>query len=259
VNYLSATTAFIVFLFGTSNANSEEAVSPMCEAVARFANATTDGNAHSVELYTDWGGEFSPKPAIFTKECKSFDYEPGKEFCHFLLRHTSTEFAMDNFSRVARCFKRQRNEKVSDVFPDDVWRASSDAVPGVAHGLRLGAEFAPKTKTTPPVLRVFVQDLTPDEVVLPSQTKKTIGMWMDGDRCTKSIEQIDKHPYLVRRCSGETVQFGVELSEISPKRFIKRRLPKAGSYLIETDGVLTIYFSDGSLGERLQPQMPSRP
>jgi hypothetical protein len=173
-----------------------------------------------------------------------------------LVPNTATEFGLDNFLRVAQCFKRQRHERMGEVFPDGVWRAASDAVPGITPGLRLAAEFSPATKTVPPVLKILVQDLTPDAVALPAGKKKTIGTWVDGD-CTTRIAQIGKTPYIVVRCSGDKgPEFGVPLEEASPMRFVQRRRPEEASYRIDDAGTLTVQDGEGKFVEQLQPQRP---
>src|SRR5262245_54442260 len=76
----------------------------MCAAVTQFANASTDAEAHSVVLTTDWGSQrLVEKNLIFEKHCEHYGYEPGAQLCGYLMENTSTEFSTINFRRAMAC------------------------------------------------------------------------------------------------------------------------------------------------------------
>lgn len=132
----------------------------LCEAMAAFANASEGLERHSVALVTDWGGEFSKEPVLFTKRCEAAGYEPGKRLCAYLLPNTRTEFAMDNYFAARRCLGLKgpsRPPAEGDEEDEPGIREWSVAVPGVRPGIRLDVEFYSRTVAEPATLKIHAQ------------------------------------------------------------------------------------------------------
>src|SRR6185312_13672436 len=93
-----AVTASIIALTGcASRSNVDSKRDAMCREIAEFANASSDGLLHKVQLMNDWGGRYcSAGPdevAMACKACNHDAYAPGKRLCGYLMEHTSTEFS----------------------------------------------------------------------------------------------------------------------------------------------------------------------
>jgi hypothetical protein len=73
----------------------------ICAELAAFAQATAAAEMHQVVLRGGWGGD-SPD-ALMTHDCTHYGYEPGAEFCAYLIPNTSWEFGSRNAERAATC------------------------------------------------------------------------------------------------------------------------------------------------------------
>lgn len=79
---------------------------PLCKEIAAFANSVNAGESRSVTLETAWGSSKRHPDAFFSKDCDHGDYEPGSRLCTYLIEHSATEFAHNNFRRAFACLSR---------------------------------------------------------------------------------------------------------------------------------------------------------
>ncbi len=76
---------------------------PWCRELATFANSVGVDEARSVTFETVWGSTKVTPYMAFGNLCLHHDYAPGKRFCDYLIRNTSTEFADINFRQTPAC------------------------------------------------------------------------------------------------------------------------------------------------------------
>jgi hypothetical protein len=134
--------------------NAEDA---MCEQIQRFASAQKDGLPHSVELLTDWGGIYSDKDVIASKQCLHSNYAPGKILCDYLLVNTSTEFAQANLFRALQCISNSPYQSQNDVLPEFLHvRFFSSSVPGVPDDVGVTLELN-SDRNGPPSLKITTE------------------------------------------------------------------------------------------------------
>ena len=137
----------------------------ICPEIARFANAWSDYSAHSVVLFTDWGGVFSEdKTAIAEKTCQRGQDTASRRLCNYLMENTSTEFAEVNMRRALSCLgpgartdaggPRSQGEPVTG-------KVTSLSVPGVRADVRVTVEFSTASTEHPPSLKISAEKIRP--------------------------------------------------------------------------------------------------
>lgn len=143
-----------------------QAVKPdaMCPEIARFANASTDYEAHSVVLRTSWGSGFDNNPEhLYEIECTHSDYGPGRMLCAYLMEDASIEFASNNFRRALSCLSAHGRDIGAGV---DIIRLdgefSSSSARGVDDDVKVSIEFDDEDRDEPPSLRITARRLTVD-------------------------------------------------------------------------------------------------
>lgn len=95
---LVATAAFA--LLSCSGFADARAGDEMCMHLAHFAGAVPPGEKQTVLLHGGWS--VPPRP-LMRHECIHSGSAPGKEFCSYLLPHSSWENGVHNARRAARC------------------------------------------------------------------------------------------------------------------------------------------------------------
>ena len=131
----------------------------ICNEIARFANATPQGQSHTVVLVTDWGSLFAAnKDSIFTKDCTHGGYAPGMDFCKYLMSNTSTEFATINYGRVSACLWPGTSGGPYDTDIDhiDIKASSNDAL-GVNEDVQISVEFSMGSGKAAPTLKISAE------------------------------------------------------------------------------------------------------
>ncbi|AWH50816.1 hypothetical protein C1925_17435 [Stenotrophomonas sp. SAU14A_NAIMI4_5] len=68
---------------------------PWCRQLAAYANTAQVDAPRSIELVTDW--------SRWSKRCEDDGSDAGKQFCHWLIPNTSTEFASANIRHTLAC------------------------------------------------------------------------------------------------------------------------------------------------------------
>jgi hypothetical protein len=136
----------------------------MCSEIARFANASTDYESHSVVLRTSWGRGFNNNPEhLYELDCGHSDYAPGKRLCEYLMQDTSIEFASHNFRRALSCLSahgRDIGDGVDIVRLDGEF--SSSSARGVDDAVTISLEFDDQDQDEPPSLRITARRVTLD-------------------------------------------------------------------------------------------------
>jgi hypothetical protein len=134
----------------------------MCAELAAFANASHDLTTYSVDLKTDWGGQFEPKTpntyVMAAKHCDAAGYSPGERLCDYLLQNTSTEFPEINLNRALVCFGASGPASNSSIEYAALKIWSYSAI-GVNSNVRIGVEFSPASEKAPPSLRILAEGL----------------------------------------------------------------------------------------------------
>ncbi len=101
--------------------------SPICDAIAAFANASDDAAGHVITLTTYWGGkQVGDHFVISESNCDIHHYEAARPLCATLMQHWATEFANANVLKIARCIAPSSaksiynhiNESSIDIFGD---------------------------------------------------------------------------------------------------------------------------------------------
>ena len=132
----------------------------MCAELARFANASRDGEAHSVVLTTDWGSDrLVKKNMVMEKDCQHGGYAPGAALCVYLVENTSAEFRANNFRRAMSCLG-------ADVLPREGvrierldGRVTSSSLKGLKPNIELTVEASVGSERDPPSLTISAERL----------------------------------------------------------------------------------------------------
>jgi hypothetical protein len=131
----------------------------LCRAIARFADASSMTEPHTVRLSTDWGGVFAnsnnPNESfIAAKTCHHDAAEAGQSLCAYLLENTSTEFAGINYRRALDCI----GVRPGGLSPTDNDSLPPRATGGVVNGKRVRStvtlEYSRGSRDSPPVLSI---------------------------------------------------------------------------------------------------------
>ncbi len=94
------------FLLSTGCASTRLAHDPWCREIAAFANSIAPDETRAIELGTVWGSSEQFPRTLYSKQCGSDGYEPGRRLCAYLLENSSSEFADLNFRRSLACLNR---------------------------------------------------------------------------------------------------------------------------------------------------------
>lgn len=94
------------FLLSAGCASTRLAHDPWCLEIAAFANSVAPNETRAVELGNLWGSSEQFRDTLYSKQCGSDGYEPGRRLCAYLLENSSSEFADLNFRRSLACLTR---------------------------------------------------------------------------------------------------------------------------------------------------------
>ena len=136
----------------------------LCSRIADFANSIDDSVTHSVELTTDWSGQFVEKTrgefVAGRKNCTHFGYQPGARLCEYLIGHTSTEFPDANVNSVLVCLGAGRPTKMVYDLEYGTTVLWSHVTRGVRGNVLVGIDYSIATDSTPDTLKISArQDL----------------------------------------------------------------------------------------------------
>ena len=135
----------------------------MCDEIARFANSSSDHALHTVELETDWSGRFVADPDVLAaKNCTHNTYPPGVALCNYLMKNTSTEFAVINFKRALTCLEGASQYGGGTKATDVKYlhgKVSSYAARHAEEDVRVDLEFSTGSDEAPPILKISAQRL----------------------------------------------------------------------------------------------------
>lgn len=128
-----------------------------CGEMIKFANATPLSSQHSVELLTNW-----PE---WSKSCQHEGYEPGKDFCRWLVHNTSTEFAYGNIRRALSCLDPGANYAGGGhAVPSYLTgKIESYRVKGADEDVRIEVEYADRIEGQPSKLKITAERWVLDE------------------------------------------------------------------------------------------------
>lgn len=88
---------------------------PLCQEIAAFANSVKAGESRSITLETAWGSSKLHPESFYSKDCHHGGYEPGSRLCAYLLDHSATEFAHNNFRHAFACLSRTPAHAKNDI------------------------------------------------------------------------------------------------------------------------------------------------
>ncbi|MBN8480631.1 MAG: hypothetical protein J0L88_03465 [Xanthomonadales bacterium] len=100
------TLGLLTMLLQSGCASVRLAHDPLCQELAAFANSVKAGESRSITLETAWGSSKRHPDSLYSKDCLHGDYEPGSRLCAYLIDHSATEFAHNNFRRAFACLSR---------------------------------------------------------------------------------------------------------------------------------------------------------
>jgi hypothetical protein len=134
----------LVLILASGCASQRLAHDPLCEEMAAFANSIEPGTSRVVTLDTAWGPSKLHPDSLSSLDCKDGGYEPGKRLCRYLLEHSATEFATNNFRDAFACLSGIPFQTKNYVTYErlDVRVSAYDAV-GVRSDVELSLEFKP--------------------------------------------------------------------------------------------------------------------
>ncbi len=138
--------ALVIYLSLSGCASQRLSRDPLCQEIASFANATKPGETHVVSLETAWGPSKNHPESLSSRDCNHGGYEPGARLCRYLMEHSATEFADNNFHTAFACLsgitKQTRNYVTYERL--DV-RVSAYGAAGVRDNVKVSLEFKPNT------------------------------------------------------------------------------------------------------------------
>jgi len=101
--YLLAALLLLALPFSASSARGKQK-DQFCPELATFLASVKPEETQTITLRTYWGArQEGDKLVLGSKSCEHNDYEPGKKFCAYLMKNSSTEFAGYNAKRILNC------------------------------------------------------------------------------------------------------------------------------------------------------------
>lgn len=143
---------------------------PICEAIRSFANATSDGQAHSITIYSqlpyeEFGRSGDVIWPLTSRRCQDDGTPEGAALCDAILSHVSYEFPSSAGTRAVACLSGQPYQVPQGVAVLDFSVAvRTFEMTGVKPGTQVDAEYKSVQGTTSHVgiFRLFAARKMPD-------------------------------------------------------------------------------------------------